>query len=695
MSTPWTPPPDQVISSTAPISGGWTPPPDQVITHSDQTIDNRRWDQKAADFFQPLSDAADRIQGTMPAVGALMNPSYGLAQYAGSKINEAAGGLAQPVTESLGKAGVPGPAAAALGMGASIAANPFTYLDPGAGFAGKMLEPVIPAERAFDVATAQKYNLPMTRADLTGGVGTARVETGLSGTMTGGGAFQDIAAQKLAAIEKAKTSIGNKFGTNMPPSASGTEAQLSMQDLFGAIKQKVELNYKEIPNDNIPTSGFEKSLDNVDFRNIDKSAHPIINDIRARLGKQPFNTEETSPTPFSPQEQGVNPKTANPGDIIRPSQSQYRTGPASPDLPVVENNPLTTGEPHAVFQGNMDYGDGNTPSTYILRGDHPRTGGNFNGQQLSDMGIPVRGQLAKAVGQTPDYLGEGAKPASVTQFQKLNDIRNLLSKEIQKDTQRNVLLGNQVGPKGQALIPLKKALDQDLQDYVKNNKTNPLGKMMSEDFSQKFNRANSFYGAYKNLQQNKFVQKLSKADPSELPATLFGGSVEDLNVGRKALGKEGYAAAKQQFFNTLLNSKNIETQLSKYTPEFLKGAFNGEELNALREAASLKKTSLTAEKLAGNPSGTAQRVLSSATMGGLGALGYRALTHPVASAVEAAGILGGPYLASKAYLGSTYGVPYSIGGPSVLAAKAAAGTSSSNRPDVHAEFLRRFVKRSQ
>ncbi len=682
----WTPPPDQVTSDN-----GWRPPGDQATPQ-----DNQRWDQKAADFLQPVSDAADKIQASMPYVAGLMAPTLGLGYKAAENINQAAGAVAQPVTEFAGQHGVPGPLAAIAGMGASVAANPMSYVDPGAGFAGKVMEPVVPAERAFDVGTAQKYGLPMTRADLTGDIGSARIETGLSKSITGGPLFQDIAKQKLAAIDAAKSQISSRFGTEEPPSAIGAGGQSVQRQFFKTANQTAEGLYKQIPNDVIPHPNIEQALNQVDFKTIDPSAHPVINDIRAKLGKSAFQTEATTPEPFGPPSE--TPAKPGEGAITRPSQSQYRVGPKSPDLPVVENNPVTTGEPYAVYQGNYDFGEGNQPSTYILRGQHPRSGGNFTGQQLGEMGIPVRGQLQKAVGQTPDYTGQAASPVAATQFQTLNEVRNRLSREIQSDTSYNPIAGNQVGPKGQALIPLKKALDQDLKDYVSTNQDNPLGKMRSEDFLQKFDAANKFYGAYKSIQNNKFVQKLSKAPASDFADTLFGTkNIEDVNMAKKVLGDQGFNAVKQQFFNKMLESKNIQNTLGKYTPEYLNAVFNSDELNALKEAHSLKQTSLTAEKLAGNPSGTGQMVGALGTLGLLGDSIRRFATDPSlrgagTAALEAGVTLGVPYAASKAYLASTHGIPYSMGAGSLQAAKIAGTASSSARKDLHDEFVRRYIK---
>jgi hypothetical protein len=668
----WKPPEDQVITDT-----GWRPPADKVNTEPE---DMRRWDQKAADFVQPFTDALGKAQSAIPVTTMLaenVSPVFGAAYYGANKINEAAGSVAAPVAEFAGQHGANPYVGAGLGMAASIAVNPLTYVNPSAGIAGKVLKPVIPAERAFDVATAQKYGLPMTRADLTGGVGAARVETGLSGTLTGGSAFQKIAAEKLAAIERAKTYIASRFGTDQPLSASGAESRLGMQSEMGTAGQTAQKLYKDVPDVQIQVGTLDKSMNELDYGAIDKGAASTIQEIRSRLGNKTPETETTVPT----------------------MGAEYSVKPKAPDLPIMSDAANATGEPYAVFQGNMDLGAEGKYSTYILRGDHPRTGGNFNAGQLSEMGIKVKGKTQRAAEMghepldlRPETLGG---PPAAHGFQKLNDIRNLLSKEIQSDTTYNPIMGNQTGPKAQTLVPLKKALDADIKNYP-STVTDPIRKAEAADFQTAFTKANSYYGTLKNLKQNKLVQKLSRVPESDIPKTVFGsGRIEDINVAKSALGDAGFKAAKKQFFNDLLESKNIDTKLSKYEPEFLSGVFNSEELNALKEAASLKKTSLTAEKLAGNPSGTAQRLASFAAGGGLAHAGYKAVTQPVAAAVEATAILGLPYAASKAYLGTTHGIPYSFGRGSAIATKAGAlgASSSSNKKDVQAEFIRRYVKR--
>lgn len=572
----WKPPADQIETDT-----GWRPPPDAVVS-------DKSSQPKQPSFLQTVSNAADRITGTMPAVASLSSPALGMAQYAGQQMNDASGRLGGAVTEFAGRKGIPGVGAAVLGTAASIASNPMTYVNPGEVASGKFAEPVVPAERAFDVQTANKYGLPTTRADLTGSKSASMIETGLNNTITGSGPLQEIARQKLAAIDAAKIKIGQRFGTNEPLSSSGLEAKLSMQKELGGAYQTATKLYKNVPDVPIKTSNLDTALNELDYKNIDKSASSTIDEIKGRLGNQGSPSEQFNPT-------------------------------------------------------------------YSVQG--------------TERQIPT--------------------------FQKLNDVRNLLSKEIQLDTTYNPIVGNQVGPKGQALIPLKKALDADIQDYVKSNQDTPYGKMESDQFNTSFNKANTFYGAYKNLQGNKLVQKLSRVPESDIPKTVFGsGRIEDVNIAKSALGQKGFNAAKQQFFSDLLESKNIDTQLAKYEPEFLKGVFNSQELNALREAGSLKRTALTAERTAGNPSGTGRVVSSIATGGFLMDALRRGMYNPIHAATEAGLALGGPRLAANAYLAYGKGVPYSLGARSAGAVRATAGAgglSDESRRAALAAFIDKFT----
>lgn len=289
---------------------------------------------------------------------------------------------------------------------------------------------------------------------------------------------------------------------------------------------------------------------------------------------------------------------------------------------------------------------------------------------ITEETVPKLGSEHSVKPKTPD-----ARPTPT--FQQLNDIRNYLSKEIQNETTFNPITGNQVTETGRSLAPLKKALDADIKSYMTNQET-PYGKMEAETFGSAFTKANSYHGAVKELINNKLVRKLSKAPESDVAKIVFGpGRPEDILVAKASMGEEGFAAIKKQYFNDLLESKNIGRELDKLEPKFLQMAFRPEELEALKKLDSIKKVSLGAEKIAGNPSGTGQTVGTGLTFAGLGHAAMKAASHPLMAAVEAASILGIPWVTAKAYLGTGAGIPLPVG----TAVKGAAA-SRNNGGDV-------------
>lgn len=517
--------------------------------------------QRLADKYKTPEPAADPFQKAYQGLEGIANLPLGVQA------------ASQAVTQKPDVASQLGGLAMALGLGK--AGDPYE----GMSIAKKTLfEPKVPANRAFDIATAEKYGAGdvLTRADKTGSKAASNIESAVGNTLTGSGPIQANNAEKMRILEEARQKIGNQFGTSMPPSAIGHEGRMKMRGEIGAYHEFGKDLYKQIPDVPIPPSGLLKAIDETDMANTPNPAAGVINEIRGRLGHQAPITE---------------------------AGTASSVGPVSAEVP------------------------------------------------------------------------------SVPTFQKLNDIRNLLSKEIQADTKYNHVLGNQEGPKAKALIPLKKALEQDFQAYVKASQGTPYGKMESGTFENAFNRANSYWGKLKELKSNPLVQKLADKDvaQSDIPDIIFkSGNIEDITTAKLVLGKDAYGAVKRKFFTDLFESKNIGRELSKYSDEFLRGAFEPNELQALKEADSLAKTIKTAESVAGNSSRTAQHIGTMATGAGLFDAAKRSVSNPWMAILEAAATLGVPFGVAKAYLATSKGitVPSGIqGGFGKLAASvgAAAG----------------------
>jgi hypothetical protein len=91
--------------------------------------------QQSEGVLDTMSNAADKITETIPAVAGLMSPTLGMAQYAGQQMNEASGKLGGAVTESVAENFPNAPTAVPVGLGvaASLASNPMSYMNPEAG----------------------------------------------------------------------------------------------------------------------------------------------------------------------------------------------------------------------------------------------------------------------------------------------------------------------------------------------------------------------------------------------------------------------------------------------------------------------------------------------------------------------------------------------------------------------------------
>jgi hypothetical protein len=104
------------------------------------TTDNRRFDQKLADFVQPVSDVMGKAGEAAGVITDVLHPESYFAGKAAESMNKIADTIGEKTTEYLsrGKGAIPGAPAAALGMGASILSNPTSYVAPELGYSSKL-----------------------------------------------------------------------------------------------------------------------------------------------------------------------------------------------------------------------------------------------------------------------------------------------------------------------------------------------------------------------------------------------------------------------------------------------------------------------------------------------------------------------------------------------------------------------------
>lgn len=77
---------------------------------------------------------------------------------------------------------------------------------------------------------------------------------------------------------------------------------------------------------------------------------------------------------------------------------------AESSLPVVQPTGKV-GEPFFTFEGNYDFGPGKQLSTFKLHGDHPRSGGNFDINQVKEFGFPVKGRAPTKAAAESEPIG--------------------------------------------------------------------------------------------------------------------------------------------------------------------------------------------------------------------------------------------------------------------------------------------------
>jgi len=172
-----------------------------------------------------------------------------------------------------------------------------------------------------------------------------------------------------------------------------------------------------------------------------------------------------------------------------------------------------------------------------------------------------------------------------------------------------------------------------------------------------FQKAKGFYGDYADLKNNKLVRKLGNAPESDMAKTIFGpGRAEDIRVAKSALGEDGFKSVQDQYFSDLLDEKNIGNKIGKLNEDFYQEALRPEQRQALKEVDAFRKRASGAQRLAGNNSRTAQTGATLATGAAMWNILKNAFVNPVMAIGHATEILGLPYAASKAYLGTGAGL---------------------------------------
>lgn len=176
---------------------------------------------------------------------------------------------------------------------------------------------------------------------------------------------------------------------------------------------------------------------------------------------------------------------------------------------------------------------------------------------------------------------------------------------------------------------LKKALDSDIAEFSESSG----GKVQ-----KLYEISNTFYSKQKTLfQKNKDIQAITKRNPADVIDFILKPDHEtEAQILEKAIPSKTWETVKDgtvnRLFETSARGDTPDQALIRNLRRFGEGTvekiIGKEKLGKLKDFASIAQRVGMAEKMAGNPSGTAQNVLTGTAVGYI-------ITHPIKGTVLA------------------------------------------------------------
>ncbi len=225
-------------------------------------------------------------------------------------------------------------------------------------------------------------------------------------------------------------------------------------------------------------------------------------------------------------------------------------------------------------------------------------------------------------GDVKAVLSDLAKDAG-SSWQGLSAMRSKMMQEIADND-----AGIKIGLKGQSnpVAGIYKRLMGPLEEDVAK-----FGEANGGKVNDAIQLARSYYGGFKGRFSSDAIKQIVDKNPEDIAGfVLRPNNLTEIAALKKAAGPESFREVKRAFMDKLLTAgkggefspQAMDTMLSKYGDSTLKEIFSGPELKGLNDFRQIAKTMGTAEKMSGNPSGTAQNIVTMAT-GGL------MVRHPV------------------------------------------------------------------
>lgn len=187
---------------------------------------------------------------------------------------------------------------------------------------------------------------------------------------------------------------------------------------------------------------------------------------------------------------------------------------------------------------------------------------------------------------------------------------------------------------------LKKAADMDMAAFTERE---------GGALESSWKKANKVHGAVKELYDDPNIRSImDKANPSAIVNSLMNSkNTLQLTLLRKAMPEKAFQNVQKAMVTRLFEGgvnqtpgQALNSNLKKYGEEYLEKAVTAKTLARLKEFAKVADAAQHAEKVAGNPSGTAQTLITAALGAGF------VISNPV----TATKIIIAPPVMAKIYL---------------------------------------------
>lgn len=194
------------------------------------------------------------------------------------------------------------------------------------------------------------------------------------------------------------------------------------------------------------------------------------------------------------------------------------------------------------------------------------------------------------------------------------DIRSAINDEIQG------LVKNEKNDAARKLQVVKSAMDQELESFA-----NKAG----GDVKKSFDVANGYYQKGAQIFYDPKIKRIIQSNPESVYGLIVKpNAVTDINTLKNALGQESFKPVQRAFMEKLLSTEGADafspakfsTSANKFEPETLNAVFGAEKVKEIQDFWKVSQRIFQTERRVGNPSGTAQNLITPGFWGGLAVL---------------------------------------------------------------------------